>query len=124
MMEEFKTNVDLSITGCDKAKPGSGTVTITWKLELDMRNFGVKGILLYAPDQTVKALITRYDEETDEESETEEMIELKDIKINGYIDNYSKVEAFLSSGIFPKELEIWKNTLIQRNGYPMPVKPV
>lgn len=110
MMEEFKTNVDLSITGCDKVKPGSGTATVTWKLEFDMRNFGVKGILLYAPDQTVKASITRYDEETDEEIETEEMIELKDIKINGYIDNYSKVEAFLSSGIFPKELEIWKNT--------------
>jgi hypothetical protein len=109
-MEEFKTNVEFALIGCDKVKPGSGTATVTWKLELDMRNFGVKGILLYAPDQTVKASITRYDEETDEEIETEEMIELKDIKINGYIDNYSKVEAFLSSGIFPKELEIWKNT--------------
>ena len=110
MMQEFKTNVDLSITGCEKIKPGSGTVTITWKLEIEMRDFGVKGISLYAPDQTVKAFITRYNEETDEEEDTEEMIELKDIKINGYIDDYSKVESFLSSGIFPKELEIWKNT--------------
>lgn len=111
MMEEFKTHIDLSITGCDKVKPGSGTVTITWKFEIEMRGFGIKGISLYAPDQTVKALITRYDEETDEEIETEEMIELKDIKINGYIDDYSKIESFLSGGIYPKELEIWKNTV-------------
>lgn len=110
MMEEFKTSVDLSITGCDKVKPGSGQVTITWKFEIEMRGFGIKGIMLYAPDQTVKALITRYDDETDEEIETEEIIELKDIKIDGYIDNYSKIESFLSGGIFPKELEIWKNT--------------
>ena len=110
MMEEFKTNVDLSITGCDKVKPGSGTVTITWKFEIEMRGYGIKGISLYAPDQTVTASITRHNEETDEEVETVEQIELKDIKINGYIDNYSKVEAFLSGGIFPKELEIWKNT--------------
>lgn len=110
MMESFKTNVDISITGCDKVKPGSGTVTIEWKFEIEMRNYGIKDISIYAPDQTVKALITRYDEETDEEIETEEMIELKDIKIDGYVDDYSKIVNFLSGGIFPKELEIWKNT--------------
>ena len=112
MMEEFKTSVDLSITGCDKVKPCSGQVTITWKFEIEMRGFGIKDISIYAPDQTVKALITRYNEETDEEIETEEMVELKGIKIDGCIGVHSKIESFLSVGIFPKELEIWKNTVI------------
>ena len=110
MMESFKTNVDFRIIGSHDVKPGSGTVTIEWKFEIEMRNYGIKDISIYAPDQTVKAVITRYNEETDEEEETEETFELKDIKIEGYVDNYSKIVNFLSGGIFPKELEIWKNT--------------
>jgi len=110
MMEIFKTNVDFTLTGSDTVKAGSGTVTITWKFEIDMRSFGIKDISIYAPDQTVTASITRYNEETDEEEETEETFELKNIKIDGYVDDYSKIVNFLSGGIYPKELEIWKNT--------------
>jgi hypothetical protein len=111
MMTEFKTVIDFNITGSDATKSGSGTAKISWKFEIEMREFGVKDISIYAPDQTVTALITRYNDETDEEEETEEIFELKDIKIEGYVDDYSKIVNFLSGGIYPKELELWKNTV-------------
>jgi hypothetical protein len=111
MMQEFRTSVDLSITGSGTTRSGSGQVTIMWKLEIEMREFGVKDISIYVPNQSVTALVLRFNDETDEEEETEEIFELKDIKIEGYVDDYSKIVNFLSGGIYPKELELWKNTV-------------
>jgi hypothetical protein len=108
-METFETEVELSIIGDNIVKPGNANVKIKWNLEIEMRNYGVKGIMIYAPDQTLEFTITRYNEETDEEEETTETFEFKDIKIEGQYRNIEGFESVLHSGIYPKGMELWKN---------------
>ena len=78
-------------------------IEIEWKLEMEARDWGVKYIHAYAPDQTI-TLVVEYDkwdyEADDYTSETlEKTIELKDIDVD--ID-----EVSMRNGLCPNRLEI------------------
>lgn len=109
MMENFETTVDLNIIGSDETVGGSGKVTIKWVFEIEMRNYGVKNISIHVPDQEVTTYVTRYNEETDEEYDAPVKLELKNVKVESFLEGYEKLTSYLSGGIYPKELEIWKN---------------
>ena len=108
-MEKFKTEVDLSITGSHDMKGGSGKATVEWVFEIEMRKYGVKDISIIAPDQTITTYVSRYDEEADEEYEEKVTLELKNVKVDSSLSGYERLTSYLSSGIYPKELEIWRD---------------
>ena len=81
-MYEFTTEVDIDIIGSHNIQSGGGKTKIKWKLELEMREYGIKSFIITVPDQVVTSDVWRYNEETDEEYQEEVSVELKDVKID------------------------------------------
>lgn len=99
-MNTFKTKIQLDIIGdAFGVKAGSGEIELTWNLELEMREYGVKGFVVSVPDQAVNCEVERYDEETDEEITETETIELKDVKVE--LDE-------IKGMVVPIRLELWQ----------------
>lgn len=109
MMTSFETQVELSIVGSHEFTGGSGKAKIKWNFEIEMRNYGIKDISITVPDQSIKTVVTKYNEETDEEYEEEVTLELKNIKVDSTLSGYEKLTSYLSGGIYPKELEVWRD---------------
>ena len=83
-MEKFKTEVKLEVYRASE-KYGKDfyingqNITIEWGLEMDMRNWGLKDLHIFVPDQKISYTLTECTEEDD--IETDHSIELKDIKV-------------------------------------------
>lgn len=91
----FKTEVDVSIIWNGLAKGYAmgqgGKCVIEWTGDLELGAtgpedkptfFGIKSIKLEAPDQTLKFKSFFFNEDTEEETQKEVTIEVKNIKIN------------------------------------------
>lgn len=104
---EFTTEVEFSRIGNGISQSASGTVKITWKLELDVRDYGIAGIKISVPDQKQIALLTRYDREKDEEIEFSEEIDIKNVVTKAKTVNTLMTQ--LLNGIKPQELEQYYN---------------
>lgn len=99
-MYEFTTDIELQITGSHNVESGGGDTKIKWKLELEVREYGIKSFIVIVPDQTITSAVWRYNEETDEEYQEDVTIELKDVKVN--VADCSRLD-----GLQPVELEIY-----------------
>lgn len=101
-MYSFTTDgVDLDIIGSSNAEAGGGSCSIKWTLELEIRSYGIKDIMIRVPDQTITTSVWRYDEETDEEYPEDITIELKDVKVEN--------DSSMTHGeTFPKKVEIYQ----------------
>lgn len=99
-MYEFTTEVDINIIGSHNIQSGGGKTKIKWKLELEMREYGIKSFIITVPDQVVTSDVWRYNEETDEEYAETETIELKDVDVE--LDNN------VLDQLFPIRLELWQ----------------
>jgi len=99
-MYEFTTEIELDITGSHNIQSGGGKTKLKWKLELEMREYGIKSFTVIVPDQTITSEVWRYNDETDEEYQEEITIELKDVKVD-----HSSCSGL--QGLLPDRLEIW-----------------
>lgn len=61
-MFDFETEVNVE----DEDTKRSGKATIRWKLEFEMRNWGVKGFVLSVPDQDFSGWLEKFDYGTEE----------------------------------------------------------
>lgn len=104
-MFEFTTEIEVSRTGNNSVSSAGGKAKIKWTLDIEAREYGIKGFMVIVPDQKITAELTRYDEETDEEIEFTEEIELKNVKV--YPRGDMELSSFLRSGFAPTELEIY-----------------
>lgn len=116
-MEGFTTLVDISIEGDENGFPNGsgGRAEIKWKCEfvlgdksdspLSPQFFGIKGMVITVPDQSVSFISTFYNEETDEETEKEVTIELKNVKVHNDLGSCT-IDSF---NLLPVELKIHKD---------------
>lgn len=81
-MNTFNTEVDIEITGNELENPANGKATIAWGMEIETRNWGVKNFSIIVPEQTVTCVVERFDFDTEEETEEEITLEIKDVIVN------------------------------------------
>lgn len=64
-VDEFTTEVDLSVSGHPRAEEETITrkVPVKWSAEIEMRDWGIKGIFVYASDQVISYVVEKYDTE-------------------------------------------------------------
>ncbi len=89
---KFKSRIDV------EHDLGSGVAEIEWGVEIEVRSWGVKSLILFAPDQRLVCAYTSQDENGDDVKRTFEG-DLQDIQI----------EAPAGFGmIFPRTLRYWR----------------
>ena len=117
-MDGFTTEIDVSITGDQNGFPNGsgGRANIKWKCEFQLgeskgstnlapKFFGIKGMIITVPEQEITFMSSFYDEETDEETEKEVTLSLKDVKVNNDLGQCNIAEFEL----LPVELEVYKD---------------
>lgn len=118
-MYNFKTPVELDFFDSNKElgkmfNINSEDISISnhsvveWGMELEMRDWGVKNIGVYVPDQTITISVDYYSDEADEYFSTTKEIQIKDIKTDYELEG--------GQSISPQTLEFYKGkwTLIFR----------
>ena len=81
-MNSFKTKVELDMHGLNiegNYDVSTQNVEILWNLELEMRNWGVKGFDVAVPEQKITVFINKWGDDQDEEVEM--TFDLKDVEI-------------------------------------------
>lgn len=81
-MNTFNTEVDIEITGNELENPANGKATIAWGMEIEARNWGVKNFSIIVPEQTITCVVERFDFDTEEETEEEITLEIKDVIVS------------------------------------------
>jgi hypothetical protein len=99
-MESFKTsvNIDISLDGYNNHDVETETVNLTWDLELEMRNYGIKSFIVTVPDQKITVYLNIWGD--DEDTEQEIVLDVKDVEI-------VRDSKELGS-LFPHSLEFYK----------------
>jgi len=80
-MHRFSTEIEIQQIGSHNSEPFTGKDYVAWNLDLEVRGYGVKNFAITAPDQNITLIVTKYNEETDEEYEEEVTLQLKDIEV-------------------------------------------
>jgi phage-related protein len=107
MTNEFKTQVDLDVFLSDDQKAALGlnehgdnynvdtaTTNIRWNLELELRNYGIKGFYVTVPAQTITLFVTVWGD--DEDIEKELTVEIKGVEVEVENDGFPTVPHTLS----------------------------
>lgn len=105
---EFKTQVEVSLYDFEVASGNGekrvvglvrGKATVSWRLEIEARSWGIKDIYPYVPNQTIKAEIEIDDEEEDSRFVVVDL-QLEDVETNMSIE---------TGTISPSEISLHKN---------------
>lgn len=99
-MENFKTsvNIDISLDGYGNHDVETQTVNLTWDLELEMRNYGIKSFIVTVPDQKITVYLNIWGD--DEDIEQEIVLDVKDVEI--------VLDSKELGSLFPHSLELYK----------------
>lgn len=91
-MTEFKTQVDLDLMLDDQGDHDVLTkhVNLRWNLELEMRQYGVKSLIVTVPGQTFTVSLNIWGE-NDGDTEKEIVIDVKDVSVENDSDLNSLV---------------------------------
>lgn len=104
-MQEFITEVDVSVIGDESITGGAGKAKVKWVMTMEARTFGIKCFGFYVPEQEIEVPVETYNEETDDEE-----IEIRTYKLeNVEIDEINSRGNLQFLQLIPTELEIWKN---------------
>ena len=103
-MINFKIAVAVNLIGDHGSiKNGSGEAIIIWTANLEVREYGIETLNPCVADQTIEVTLSRYDEETEEDIEYTEIINITDVKVRLYPS-----EDRVGLRLVPTELEIYK----------------
>ena len=106
MTNDFKTEVELDVFLSDEQKAALGLgdddnydidtkkTNIRWNLELEMRNYGIKGFSVLVPAQTVTLFVTIWGD--DQDTEKELTLNIEDVEVEVADDGFPTVPHTLS----------------------------
>lgn len=99
-MEEFKC--EIPINDLDHLNREYKPVEIRWRLEIEMRTWGVKSICIFVPDQEINLVYQEEVPDNDKWEDREEVLKLEKIDTN----TDCEIEDIQYMSICPQELEL------------------